>query len=201
MWGRYMMTSPFESMVHLFRTVPGWVGPVTPRRNISPTQNVPVVLLQDQDRHVLAMRWGIFPHWYKAPNDGTLLINIWPETIASKPAVRERRCLFPVDGFYEWSGEKGSTVAHLMRRRDGEMIALAGIWQLWGEGEAAVATCAIVTCAANETMAPIHHRMPVVIEPDAFGLWLGEEGHGAATLMKPAEEEVLTTEVYTGGFK
>ena len=196
MCGRYMITSPFEAMARLFEAAPSELGPDVPRPNVSPTQKVPVAVSHEGDRVLAPMRWGFVPHWYKTPNDGPLLFNARAETIAEKPAfraaARERRCLIPADGFYEWTGEKGAKVAHVIRPRAGGLLALAGIWQEWRpRGAEAMATCAIVTCAANAALADIHDRMPVVIAPEDFALWLGEAGNGAARLMSPAPEDLL----------
>ena len=137
MCGRYMITSPFEAVADLFEAeAAGGLGPGGPRPNVSPTETVPVVVGHEDGRSLVPMRWGFLPHWYKAPNDGPLLINARAETIAEKPAfraaARERRCLIPADGFYEWKGEKGAKVPFVIRPRAGGMIAFAGVWQDWG---------------------------------------------------------------------
>ena len=204
MCGRYMITSTFEAMARLFEAAPGLPGPDAPRLNISPTQSIPVAMSGTQGRRLVAMRWGFVPHWYKILNGGPLLINARAETIinaraetiAEKPAfraaARERRCLIPADAFYEWQGEKGAKIPFVIAREDNAMMALAGIWQDWGrDGQERIATCAIVTCAASTRIAPVHHRMPVVIAPADFALWLGEAGPGAARLMVPAPEDAL----------
>jgi len=127
MCGRYMITSPFEAMARLFEAAPSELGPDVPRPNVSPTQKVPVAVSHEGDRVLAPMRWGFVPHWYKTPNDGPLLFNARAETIAEKPAfraaARERRCLIPADGFYEWTGEKGAKVAHVIRPRAGGLLA------------------------------------------------------------------------------
>lgn len=143
-----------------------------------------------------AMRWGFLPHWYKKPNDGPLLINARSETVAEKPAfkkaARERRCLVVATGFYEWTKtEEGNRLPWYIHRPDGAPIAFAGVWRVWERDDTALTTCAIVTTAANQNMAQIHHRMPLILEPDDWSLWLGEAGKGAALLMKPGAEEVL----------
>jgi putative SOS response-associated peptidase YedK len=199
MCGRYMITSPFEAMAGLFdATLAEGLGPDAPRPNVSPTQTVPVVVPGPDGRLIVPMRWGFLPHWYREPGAGPLLINARAETIAEKPAfraaVRERRCLVPADGFYEWTGEKGRKVPHVIRPAAGGLIAFAGIWQDWGRDAARGPTMAIVTCAANDRLAAVHDRMPVVIAPGDFALWLGEEGPGAAALMRPAPEEALMVE-------
>ncbi len=199
MCGRYMIMTSIKAMADLFEATPAEdLGPDGPRLNVSPTQTVPVVVPRPGGRALVAMRWGFLPRWYKAPNDGPLLINARAESIATKPAFREaarqRRCLLPADGFYEWQGEKGAKVPFVIRPRDGRPIAFAGIWQEWGPAEARVATCAIVTCAASRTLSAIHHRMPVVLAPEDWALWLGETGTGAAVLMRPAPEEMLVAD-------
>jgi putative SOS response-associated peptidase YedK len=195
MCGRYMITSTFEAMAELFEATLTDLGPDEPRPNVSPTEPVPVVVSHDGDRSVVAMRWGFLPRWYRTPNDRPLLINARAESIAGKPAfrdaVRERRCLVPADGFYEWRDEVGGKIPFVVRPRGGGILALAGLWQDWGPRSDRISTCAIVTCPANAALAPIHERMPVVIAPEDFGLWLGEARAGAARLMLPAPEDLL----------
>ncbi len=191
MCGRYDLNVTPQAVAEAFSAAVDAEDVAGPRRNVSPTERVAVVVAGAEGRAVMMMRWGFLPRWYKTPNDGPLLINARAETIAEKPAFREavraRRCLIPADLFYEWQGEKGAKTAYVIRPRQGGLIAFAGVWQEWGNGS----TCAIVTCAANATLAPVHHRMPVVVAPGDFGLWLGEEGHGAARLMVPAADDLL----------
>jgi putative SOS response-associated peptidase YedK len=198
MCGRYMITTPLQAVAGLFDARLEAAGPEGPRPNVSPTQSVPAVIAGAEGRRLVPMRWGFLPHWYKSPADGPLLINARAETLAEKPAfraaARERRCVIPADAFYEWQGEKGAKTPYTIRRRDGAMLAFAGLWQDWTGPDGRLPTCAIVTCAANATLAPIHHRMPVVLAPGDVALWLGEAGHGAATLMRPAPEDTLVAE-------
>ncbi|MBP7242911.1 SOS response-associated peptidase [Amaricoccus sp.] len=200
MCGRYMITTTFAAMASLFDAEPVTPGsnalsPDAPRLNVSPTETVPAVVSRAGARRIEPMRWGLLPPWHRSPKQPPLLINARAETIAEKPAfrdaARERRCLIPADGFYEWQGEKGSKIPYLIRPRAGGPIAFAGVWQEWGPPAERILTCAIVTCAANATLAPIHDRMPVVIAPADFALWLGEAGHGAAPLMVPAPDDAL----------
>ena len=142
------------------------------------------------------MRWGFIPSWYKTPTSGPLLINARAETIAAKPAFRDacrtRRCLIPVTGFYEWYREDdGSPLPWFVSRADKAPLVMAGIWQDWEKDDALHTSCAIVTTAANEAMAPIHHRIPVILTQDEWSMWLGELGKGAARLMKSAPEDAL----------
>lgn len=193
MCGRMANTLPTDSVARLFSATPANDLPPVPDYNICPTQTVAVVTAE-AGRRLRPMRWGFVPHWYKSPTDGPLLINARSETVAEKPAfraaVRERRCLVPVSGFYEWHRTKEAKLPWYASRSDGTPLVLGGIWQDWGED--GLPTLAILTTAANSAMAPIHDRLPLVIEQDDWGLWLGEKGHGAAVLMKPAGDAVLT---------
>jgi len=193
MCGRMANTLPPDSVAKLFDAVPANNLPPVPDFNVCPTQQVAVVTA-DPGRRLRPMRWGFIPHWYKSPTDGPLLINARSETIAEKPAFRaacrERRCLVPVTGFYEWHRTETARLPWFCQRADGAPLVLAGIWQDWGEDH--IPTFAIVTTEANEAMARIHHRIPVVIEARDRGLWLGEEGKGAALLMHAPDDDVLT---------
>ena len=188
MCGRFAILLPDDAMARLFRAVPGNDLPPVPNYNVCPATRIHAVWKAGAQRRLGAMRWGFVPRWYKDLNDGPLLINARAETLAEKPAFRDaarkRRCLIPASGFYEWSkGEGGARLPWYIARADGAPMAMAGIWQEWGPEN--LATCAIVTTASGPDLARIHDRAPVIIEPDDWGLWLGEEGHGAARLMHP----------------
>ena len=190
MCGRFVLTMPVEAMEELFGAIAAEGLPDRARYNICPTQTIPAVVSEDDRRRIEPMRWGFIPHWYKAPNDGPLLINARAETVADKPAfraaVRERRCLIPATGFYEWTkdadGKRLPWYIHPARSNSG--LAFAGIWQDWTPKDGdTLRTVAILTTAASPELSEIHHRMPVVIDPDGFALWLGESGKGAARLL------------------
>jgi putative SOS response-associated peptidase YedK len=196
MCGRIANTMPQDAMAQLFAAKPDNDLPEVPNYNICPTDPVHTITSDSGARRLQSMRWGFIPTWYKKPNDGPLLINARAETIAEKPAFRtacrDSRCIIMATGFYEWTkGKDDGRDPWYISRSDGAPIAFAGIWQAWGDQETALKTCAIVTTASNPTIAAIHHRMPVMIEPDQFALWLGEKGKGAATLMQAAPEETL----------
>lgn len=204
MCGRFAITLPPEAMVQLFDAVPGNDLPPVPNYNVCPTNAVHVIRATEAGpggdgagRRLVAMRWGFLPAWYKAPNDGPLLINARADTIAEKPAfrqaVRRRRCLVPASGFYEWTpGPDKTRLPWYITRTDAAPLIFAGIWQDWERDGQSLTTCAIVTCDANPAMARIHHRMPVILAPEDIGLWLGETGKGAAVLMRPAPEDALS---------
>lgn len=184
-------------MIQLFSATPNAPLMPVPRFNICPTQNITTVVAGTEGRHLTPMRWGFLPHWYKTESDGPLLINARAETIAEKPAFsqacRARRCLIPATGFYEWTKDAdGARLPWYIAPRQGSILAIAGIWQDWTQpGQAPMRTCAIVTTSANDHMSAIHHRMPVIVPSENFGLWLGEEGKGAATLMAAAPNDAL----------
>jgi putative SOS response-associated peptidase YedK len=198
MCGRFAITLPNDAMAQLFEARPDNDLPEVPNYNVCPTNTVHVVMREEgSSRRLVSMRWGFIPHWAKKPNDGPLLINARAETIAEKPAfraaARARRALVVASGFYEWTKDAaGGREPWYIRPRGAGPIAFAAVWQDWTapEGET-LRTCAIVTCAANAAMSAIHHRMPVIVAPGDWPLWLGEAGHGAATLMTAAPEDAL----------
>lgn len=194
MCGRFAITLPTDAMAQLFEAAPANDMPDVPNYNVCPTTGIHVVMSED-NRKLVTMRWGFLPQWYKSPTDGPLLINARAETIAEKPAFREacraRRCLIPITGFYEWTkDEEGKRWPWYIQGP--QTLALAGVWQEWGGPDDRQRTCAIVTTKANETMSKVHHRMPVIIDQKDWGLWLGEAGFGAAPLMKAADEDLLS---------
>lgn len=180
-------------MAQVFGASPANDLPDVPNYNVCPTVQVAAVTAGEGQRQYRSVRWGFVPQWYKKPTDGPLLINARAETIAEKPAFRaacrQRRCIIPAAGFYEWTRlEDGTKLPWYISRSDGAPLAFAAVWQDWGD---LGATAAIVTTGANDAMAKIHHRIPVILEEDQYGLWLGEEGKGAATLMRATGEDTL----------
>ena len=197
MCGRFAITLPDDAMAALFEASPANDLPNIPNYNVCPTVQVHTVTSDDGVRRLRPMRWGFLPHWYKTPTDGPLLINARSETIAEKPAfrsaARERRCLIPATGFYEWTKDsEGKRLPWYIRPNEGETLAFAGVWQVWEKGDEPLVTCAIVTTGASEAMSSIHHRMPVILSAEDWPLWLGEAGKGAATLMTAAPEDALS---------
>ena len=143
------------------------------------------------------MRWGYLPHWYKTVSGGPLLINARSETLAEKPAfarsARERRCLIPASGFYEWERPDPKTrLPYWVSPAPGAnlpLVAFAGLWREWRGSDGPLLTCAIVTTPASTALSGIHHRAPLAIGSADWGHWLGEEGKGAARLMAPPAED------------
>jgi putative SOS response-associated peptidase YedK len=194
MCGRYTLTVTPEVLRALFgyQEQPNF----PPRFNIAPTQPIAIVRLMDGKRQFALVRWGLLPSWVKDPKAFTLLINARGETVAEKPAFRaamkRRRCLIPADGFYEWQAVGGRKQPFYVRAKSGASFAFAGLWETWtGPNGEEVDTGTIVTTSANKTLAPIHERMPVVVPPDAFDLWLNcaeVDATTAAALIAPAPE-------------
>ena len=198
MCGRMAITLPHDAMAQLFQAAPDNDLPETPNYNVCPTNRIAAVTLEGGARRYRPLRWGFVPSWYKALNDGPLLINARAETVAEKPAfraaVRARRCLVACTGFYEWHrADPKKPLPWFVSRADGAPLVMAGIWQDWTapDGAGAITGCAILTTGANAAMARIHDRIPVILEPADWPLWLGEQGHGAATLMRACAEEAL----------
>lgn len=188
MCGRFALTLPTDAMAQLFAARAANDLPDLPDYNICPTNRVVTIHGGAAGRRLSAMRWGFLPHWYKSPSSGPPLINARAETIAEKPAfadaARQRRCLIPVSGFYEWTvAANGGRLPWYISGRFERCLALAGIWQEWGNDAARQACCAIVTTAAGQDVAHLHNRQPVIIAQQHWPMWLGEEGPGAARLM------------------
>jgi putative SOS response-associated peptidase YedK len=197
MCGRFAITLPADAMAQLFAARPDNDLPQVPNYNVCPTNRIHVITSDGEARRLTAMRWGLLPRWYKTLTDGPLLINARAETIAEKPAfrdaVRHRRVLVVADGFYEWTKDaEGARDPWYIHPADAGPLVMAAVWQEWTSPEGEVLrSCALVTTAANRAMSALHHRMPVILAPEDWPLWLGEAGHGAAVLMRAAPEEAL----------
>jgi putative SOS response-associated peptidase YedK len=196
MCGRYAVTTVPEAMRALFRYLNQPNFPA--RYNIAPTQPVPIVRIFEGQREFALVRWGLIPSWVKDPRGFSLLFNARGESAAEKPAFRNamkrRRCLFPADGFYEWKQDGKTKQPYFVRLKGGGPMAFAGLWESWmGPNGEEVETAAIVTTAASRAIAHIHDRMPVIVSPEAFDLWLDPnvDAEMAAILIQPAPEGLL----------
>lgn len=151
----------------------------TPRYNIAPTQPVLTVRREQREkvRRFTTMRWGLIPHWAKDASIGNRTLNARSETITRTPAFRDsiltKRCLIPADGFYEWAAMGGVKQPYCFEVGDGEVFALAGLWDEWRspEGEV-IESCTILTTTPNSLVADMHDRMPVIVKPDQYEVWL-----------------------------
>ncbi len=200
MCGRFVLTATREELEALFGYLDGEDFP--PRYNIAPTQPIAIVRMVAGARRFALVRWGLVPSWVKEPKSFSLLINARAEGILDKAsfraAMRYRRCLVPASGFYEWRKMPGSNSGRTrqpfwLRPRRGGPIAFAGLWETWADrvtgGE--IDSGAIVTTAANGTVAPIHDRMPVVIAPEDFEQWLTGDPVEASALLRPAPDDLF----------
>ena len=181
MCGRFTQRLSWRELHELL----GLIGPaqnVRPRYNVAPAQTIAAVRASREGRTLSMLRWGLIPAWAKEPNIGYRLINARAETAHEKPsfraAFRARRCLIPADGFYEWAKARGRPKQPwLFQMKDGSGFAFAGLWESWKvpdglaltgslaelEPGDTLETCTILTTQANETVAPVHHRMPVIL--------------------------------------
>ena len=198
MCSRFAVTSPPEAIRRYFeyRNLPNF----PPRYNIAPTQPIAAVRIDAQgSRELVLLRWGLIPSWVKDPRDFTTLINARSETVLTKPsfrsAIRHRRCLIPADGFYEWKGARGDKKAFLIKPSNDGPIAFAVLWEHWqGPDGSEIESAVILTTDANQTLAPVHNRMPSVIRPADFEAWLncGDiSAKEAVQLLQPAPDDLF----------
>ena len=169
-----------------------------PRYNLAPTTPVPVVTAAGAGRVVSLHLWGLVPSWSRDPALGGRLANARAETVADKPSFRapfrRGRCIIPADGFYEWQVRPGAPKQPFcIRAASGAMLAFAGLRDVWEGPDGALATCAIITTTANGAMAPIHDRMPVLLAPGDYAVWLDPATPAARLkeLLRPCADALL----------
>lgn len=182
---RYTLSRGDQSLAEVFDLAD--VPHLPPRFNVAPTQTAPVVVEGPPGvRRIEPMRWGLVPSWADDPSIGNRMINARAETAATKPAFRDalrcRRCLVPADGFFEWVDAGGARQPIHLRRRDRGVFALAGLWDVWRKGAQPLETFTLLTTSPNDLLRPIHDRMPVVVRPEHFALWLDPGCRDAARL-------------------
>ncbi len=198
MCGRYTLKTPAGDLAERFGVV-GDVPSLEPRYNVAPTQEVAAVLADSGGRRLEMLRWGLIPSWAKDPEMGNRMINARAETAPEKPsfrkAFRERRCLIPADGFYEWQKTNNGKQPFYIRMRDGSPFAFAGLWESWQDADGpTVRSCAIITTRANELVGEVHDRMPVILDPEDHDLWLDpdfDETDPLASLLKPYPADAM----------
>jgi putative SOS response-associated peptidase YedK len=177
MCGRFAFYSPSEATAALFG-VDGALA-VEPRYNIAPTQFVAAIREdENRQREFTMLRWGLVPFWAKDPAIGNRMINARAETVAEKPSYRaafkHRRCVVLADGFYEWHRDGDVKIPHFISLLSGEPFGLAALWESWTDKESGefLNTTTLITTVANEFMQPLHHRMPVILQPDTANVWM-----------------------------
>lgn len=203
MCGRYTYLFTWRELARRLGLLGVPEGELTPRYNVAPSQVAPVVRRGERGREGVMMRWGLTPRWARDVSEGTRNFNARSETVAEKPtfreAFRDRRCVVPISGFYEWRVlREGKKQPYYIRRRDGGLMALAGLWERWGGGGAGggggVETFAVLTTRPNGLMERLHDRMPVVLDEGGVERWLGAGVVGAEEaggLFEPREDEAL----------
>lgn len=200
MCGRFVTVIPAEELRKIFDLIEN--PPVEPRYNLCPTQQAGVIRCCDDTGHNRfdVMKWGLVPSWSKDPKMGSHMINARSETVAEKPAFRHaikyNRCIVPVAGFYEWNHDGKEKHPHYIYLKDSPVMALAGIWEHWKSPEGSVSeTFSILTTAPNKLLSTLHDRMPVILNPNDYGLWLNKnlhDPHHLEHLYQPYPDEMLT---------
>ncbi len=188
MCGRFSLSAKLEELLALVDGLSVLEMP-PPRFNIAPTQMVATTLNEPQ-RQLTECRWGLIPFWAKDNSIGAKLINARSETAAERPSFKisfeKKRCLIFADGFYEWHLLPDSKIKqpYFIRLKSQKPFAFAGLWDNWQDGEKeTIRSCTILTTDANSPPKPIHQRMPVILPPDTFDLWLSPESVPPAELM------------------
>lgn len=208
MCGRYVLTGGrdvplsrfgIEDFGETFDEKPRELGRrgFVPRYNIAPTQQVPVVT-NEQLRRLRMARWGLLPSWVQDPKTFSVLLNARAETAAQKPsfrdAFRQRRCLLPASGFYEWQKVDRRKVPHFIRLAGQDLFAFAGLWEEWvskDDGQV-LTSCAILTTSANELMGRLHDRMPVILPESRYDAWLDPQPRAdLSDLLRPYASEAM----------
>ena len=166
-----------------------------PRYNIAPSQEI-VAIVENGDQYARLFQWGLIPSWSKEPK---AIINARSETLVEKPSFRDsfqrRRCLIPADGFYEWERKGKFIQPYYFQMRDHSPFCFAGIWDTWQFGEKTINSCAIITTSANEVLAPIHDRMPVILPPGDYESWLQPSSRPdyLLSLLEPFPADAMTS--------
>jgi putative SOS response-associated peptidase YedK len=171
-----------------------------PRYNVAPTQPVAVVVQRDEGRFIELHRWGLVPAWSDKPATRAAMINARAETVAASPAFRtsfrRRRCMVPADGFYEWRRDGRARQPFLIRPRTAGLMAFAGVWAPWRDPQTGEwqLSCAVITTQANDTVGELHDRMPAILGPDEWAIWLDPQLTDSAfleRLLRPADDGLL----------
>ncbi|NOX53571.1 MAG: SOS response-associated peptidase [Planctomycetes bacterium] len=208
MCGRFTLRTTPSELVRFFQLVrePDW----TPRYNIAPTQPVLGIRHSAAGREPVLFHWGLIPSWAEDPSVGARMINARAETLTARPAFRNafrhRRCLVLADGFYEWKKRNGKDKQPMfVQRKDERPFAFAGLWERWTGGPAGrddtpvdhrnpLESCTIITTEPNKLLAPIHNRMPAILIPDTYDMWLDPDNDDLPSLqalLRPYPSEEL----------
>lgn len=192
MCGRFTQERPASELAEIFAAEP-LVDDPGARFNVAPTDDALVVVQREERRAITAYRWGLVPHWSTDLKGGARMFNARAETLTTSPAFRaafqRRRCLVPVDSFYEWKREGSVRQPYRVVREDGRPLALAGLWAGWKDPETDLVhrTFTIVTSAPNDAIADLHDRMPVIVPEDGWARWLDTEASDPSELLAMLE--------------
>ena len=197
MCGRFALGLPSRSLAEHFQL--DIFPEFEPRYNIAPTRNVATIAVEKSGREMRMRHWGLIPHWAKDNKIGSRLINARSETAGKKPsfryAFRHRRCLIPSTGFYEWKRTDRAKQPFFIRMLDEKIFAFAGLWERReGQEEEAIESCTILTTSANDIMRPIHERMPVILNPEDYDIWLDPANINTSSLeqfLKPFPSDMM----------
>jgi putative SOS response-associated peptidase YedK len=198
MCGRFVGFSTLEMLQEHFPIDVADVE-VSANYNVAPTQEILAISRHDGKNHLSNYHWGLVPFWAKDLSTGSRLINARSETISTKPSFRDafknRRCLIPSNGFYEWKGSKGQKQPMFLTLPNGDPFAFAGLWETWdnkGKEKIPYRSCTILTREASRSVLPIHHRMPVILKPEIFTTWLDPENRNTQLLL-----DIIKNQIYT----
>ena len=200
MCGRFTLRTSPREVAELFDVAE--LPLFEPRYNIAPTQ--PVLVARErrgqEDRELVQLPWGFVPSWSKDPASGQRPINVRSEMVNERPmfrsAFRQRRCLIAADGFYEWKAQGRAKQPFYFQLAEGGPFGFAGIWEAWRRDDKSLETCALFTTSPNDIVAPVHDRMPVILEPGDFAQWLDPSNDDTAALsalLRPLPAEQMTT--------
>jgi putative SOS response-associated peptidase YedK len=196
MCGRYTLRTPIDVLAEGFE-IQEYPSSITPNYNVAPTQEVAAVVEEDEMRKLEMFHWGLIPSWAKDPSIGNKMVNARAETVSEKPSFRsafkKRRCLILADGFYEWQKTDDGKQPYHIKMQDDSPFAFAGLWEIWKDDEE-IRSCTIITTAANDLMSEIHHRMPVILPPDDYDMWLDpdfDEKEPLTSLLKPYSSDKM----------
>jgi len=202
MCGRYNLITDAVSLLDFFATEQTLfdTSQIEPRYNIAPGQNVPVVRDGTNGRELVLARWGLVPHWSKESRTRYSTINARAETVAEKPVYRDsfnrRRCLIPATGFYEWKREGEQKIPHHIQLAEGGLFAFAGLWDHWEKQGQGFDSCSIIVTTANETVQPVHERMPVILNQAYYNTWLNPAHGNCAQLQSMLVPYAGSIDVY-----
>jgi putative SOS response-associated peptidase YedK len=197
MCGRFVQSGSIDDYVSYFGAGGVRTESLEANYNVAPTDRVYAIAEYDGERLLGSFGWGLIPHWARDRKGAARMINARDDSVADKPAFRDsfrkRRCIIPADGFYEWVEREGMKIPHYFFLESHAPMALAGIWANWKDPDTGewVRTCSVVTTGPNKLTVPIHDRMPAILAPSAWDLWLDrtvEDPAAVLGLLGPAED-------------